>query len=491
MSSSNTTAPRTVEKRPRSPSPDTGEIPRASKAPLLLLKVTGLDALVVAFQQCPMIMKMVAHKLVFTSNAVRIELLNSGQPFVLAPDRRIFDEHRLSFGLTCFANSWAPQVTTLDLREQVLSHPVAGGYVQLLQRMPNLEQLGLRFEVNVGGQAGHFVELANTRFRNMKVLDLRQCRFESDEVTAVLRSLSECTGLRALHLDHSNLDGHAEDLAAIFNRNRALSGVSFDCCFRQPDNGAIQQIANALPTSLMSFVLGDHYGFRPEDWAAVLNKLAACPNLVTVDFENAIHANVDSRKMRQFRARLGELQTVRNLSLSRWTLDREGTYGPVTLWETLATMRNLRKLDLTACNMRAVFFAEDLRLLPLLKELILKNNRITSDSTRAFAMSWSVVFPGHVLVQPLWPSLEVLDLRYNQIGYYGIHHFMTQIHRMPRMRILEMAQHGEFQYNIDTGLQYARDNITGPDYQIEAVFDPSGNRTRVLRRVGYPVEVRV
>jgi hypothetical protein len=395
------------------PSPETGRKP-----------ITFLDVLIVAFQQRPWIMHYVANILVFVSRAVRRELRNNGQSLSLVLARRYTEEYDLAVVLTRFLKEWASQVTVFDLSKQRLT--VAGGIVQMLRRLPRLEHLALRFNRT----EGFFVDLENTRFRNLRVFDVRQCRFEAHELRSLFDSLSECKELQQVMFGNSNLDGHCGDLADVFRRSTALTHVSFDNCFRMPNVLGIREIAFALSTSLESFVLGNHQGFNHMDYEYLLDKLAACRNLVTVYLEHAIQSDANSRKKRLFRARLGELRPVQVLSLNHSELYNEGVYGSPTLWITLSTMTNLRKLSLDHCNIYFAWFADDLRKLPNLEELSLKGNRIPRKHARPIAESWRPM-DGH---GSFWPSLRVLNLAYNHLGIKSAVEFMAEVYHMPAMR---------------------------------------------------------
>lgn len=440
--------------------------------------VTFPDVVVVACQQRAEIMHDVANNLVFVSKAVRAELRNAGQSLSLVLARRYTDEYQLSIALTLFLKEWASQVTVFDLSKQRLT--VAGGVVHMLQRLPRLEHLTLRFD---NGTDGHFAGLANSSFPGMKVLDLRGCRLEPHESTALLRSLSTCRDLKRLHLDYNDLD--LPELVEVLGRNTRLTHVSFGGCLRRPD-WHIRDVWQALPTSLESFVLGEHSGFEFLDYSFLLGRLEACPQLATLDLENVIKTAEDDHVTRLLRVRLNKLPAVRYLTLNHCQLSREGTYGRITLFETMSIMTSLRKISLDFCNISRVGFIYDLRVLPNLEELSLRGNHISCESTRQFARSWRPE-PNK---GPFWQRLEVLNLRDNQIDSpYTIVNFMIEVEYMPRMRMIVLARSGH-QIHIPEIFQFVLSrNLTAtyPGLLPEEVED----KERVLRVTGREVEYLV
>jgi hypothetical protein len=220
-------------------------------------------------------------------------------------------------------------------------------------------------------------------------------------------------------------------------------------------------------------------------YTALLNSLAACSHLVTVNlaqappFVNANHDMHGSPEMQVFRAGVGQLTPVRVISFAHWDLHREESYGYRNLFEAMSTMTFIRKIILDHCNIDRSGFIYELRELPNLEELSLIGNRL--DQARPIARSWR---PDNINQGPNWPRLEVLNLRDNQIGLYGPHgvvNFMLEVQHMPCMRTIVLARSGQFQVYIPNIFQYVLDHNMFVTHPFLGDIEEVENKPRTLR----------
>ncbi|XP_071804000.1 uncharacterized protein [Asterias amurensis] len=237
--------------------------------------------------------------------------------------------------------------------------------------MPNLMKLDLSHNHTLWGCASLWATHLK-RMKDLRNLRLTGCNLIGEDMAPIAESVSDMPNLMELDLSHHTLWGCASLWATHLKRMKHLKNLRLtNCNLLKDDMAPIAESVSDMPTLIdLDLSFNVFLGGRASLWATHLKRMKHLKNL------KLTYCELKGKDIAPIAESVSDMPNLIELNL----LGNRDLGGSATLWAThLKTMKHLKNLTLTYCNLRGkdvAPIAESVSDMPTLIDLNLSHNAI-------------------------------------------------------------------------------------------------------------------